>query len=505
MDNCNLYSLFQSRFPENRNEVFLAHSRINISFADIEHFSAKLGAILQTLDVFKGDRVMVQIEKSPENVMLYLACLRIGAVFVPLNTAYTASEVAYFLEDADPKMFICDPANEATIGEICKSNTSTTILTLGNKGNGTLIDKMSSEQQGSTVVWCDSDDLASIIYTSGTTGRSKGAMITHGNLTSNALALHKYWEWEPGDVLIHALPIFHIHGLFVALHCALLNASKVLFHERFEVNKIIQDLPAASVFMGVPTFYTRLLASPNFNKGVCRSIRLFISGSAPLLFETFSEFKERTNHSILERYGMTEAGMITSNPYKLSQRIPNTVGYTLPGISARISDTKGKKLSPGEIGVLEISGPNVFTGYWQMQEKTAEEFREDGYFITGDMATMERDGRISIVGRLKDLVISGGYNVYPKEIELIIDKLFGVKESTVIGVPHPDFGEAVVAVVVEDDGENISEASIKSQLVNTLAKFKHPKKIFYTKALPRNTMGKVQKNLLREIYAETFK
>jgi len=230
MDNCNLYSLFQSRFPENRNEVFLAHPRINISFSDIEHFSAKLGAILQTLDVFKGDRVMVQIEKSPENVMLYLACLRIGAVFVPLNTAYTASEVAYFLEDADPKMFICDPANEATIGEICKSNTSTTILTLGNKGNGTLIDKMSSEQQGSTVVWCDSDDLASIIYTSGTTGRSKGAMITHGNLTSNALALHKYWEWEPGDVLIHALPIFHIHGLFVALHCALLNASKVLFH-----------------------------------------------------------------------------------------------------------------------------------------------------------------------------------------------------------------------------------------------------------------------------------
>ena len=505
MNNCNLYSLFQSRFPENRNEVFLAHPRINISFGDIEHFSAKMGAILQTLGVFKGDRIMVQIEKSPENVMLYLACLRIGAVFIPLNTAYTAREIAYFLEDADPKMFICDPASEATIGEICKDNSSTIILTLGNNGNGSLIDKMSSEQQSSDVVWCDSDDLASIIYTSGTTGLSKGAMITHENLTSNALALHKYWEWEPGDVLVHALPIFHIHGLFVALHCALLNASKVLFHERFDVNKIIQDLPAASVFMGVPTFYTRLLAAPNFNQVACRNIRLFISGSAPLLYETFSEFKERTNHSILERYGMTEAGMITSNPYKSSQRIPNTVGYPLPGISARISDTKGKELSTGDIGVLEISGPNVFNGYWQMPEKTAEEFRVDGYFITGDMATMEGDGRISIVGRVKDLVISGGYNVYPKEIELIIDKLFGIRESTVIGVPHPDFGEAVVAIVVADKGKNTSEASIKSQLVNILAKFKQPKKIFYTKALPRNAMGKVQKKLLREIYADTFK
>jgi malonyl-CoA/methylmalonyl-CoA synthetase len=507
MDNCNLYSLFQSRFPENRNEVFLVHPRISLSFADIEHFSAKLGAILQTLGVFKSDRVMVQIEKSPENVMLYLACLRIGAVFVPLNTAYTANEVAYFLEDADPKVFVCDPANEATIGGICKSNASTTILTLGNNGNGSLIDKMSSEQQSSVVVWCDSDDLASIVYTSGTTGRSKGAMITHENLTSNALTLHKYWAWKPGDVLIHALPIFHIHGLFVALHCALLNASKVLFHERFDANKIIQDLPTASVFMGVPTFYTRLLATPNFNQGACRSIRLFISGSAPLLFETFSEFKERTNHSILERYGMTEAGMITSNPYQSSQRIPSTVGYALPGIIARISDTKGEELSPGEIGVLEISGPNVFAGYWQMPEKTAEEFRDDGFFVTGDMATMEEDGRIAIVGRVKDLVISGGYNVYPKEIELIIDELFGVKESTVIGVPHPDFGEAVVAVVVvvADEGENISEASIKSQLVNTLAKFKQPKKIFFTKALPRNAMGKVQKKLLREIYADTFK
>jgi malonyl-CoA/methylmalonyl-CoA synthetase len=347
------------------------------------------------------------------------------------------------------------------------------------------------------------DDLAAILYTSGTTGRSKGAMLTHDNLASNALVLHDYWQWQPDDVLLHALPIFHVHGLFVALHCALLNGSKVIFHSGFDMEAIISDLPRSTVLMGVPTFYTRLLDAPDFSTETCHNMRLFISGSAPLLPETFAAFKALSGHTILERYGMTEAGMITSNPYD-GARIAGTVGYALPGVSARVADENGQKIPHGEVGILEITGPNVFAGYWQMPEKTAGEFRDGGFFITSDMATMEPDGRISIVGRAKDLIITGGYNVYPKEVEIEINKLSGVKESAVIGLPHPDLGEAVTAVIVPNVASTTNEAIIKESLAPTLARFKLPQKIIFLSELPRNTMGKVQKKSLRESYVKLY-
>jgi len=492
----NLYSLFQRHFPAEGGQPFLIHARGEVSFDTVETKSARYGAALQARGVQKGDRVIAQVQKSPEAVLLYLACLRIGAIFIPLNTAYTLPEVQYFVEDATPRVIICDPASEASF-----SIFTADILTLGAAGEGSLPELAKGMSAEATVAPANPDDLAAILYTSGTTGRSKGAMLTHANLASNAEVLHEYWAWEKGDVLLHALPIFHVHGLFVALHCALLNGSTVLFHNGFSVEDVLRDLPKATVMMGVPTFYTRLLEAQDFTAETCRNIRLFISGSAPLLADTFASFEARTGYKILERYGMTEAGMITSNPYS-GARVAGTVGFALPGVQARVVDENGTEPPRGEVGVLEIIGPNVFAGYWQMPEKTADEFRPDGFFITGDMATMADDGRIAIVGRAKDLVISGGFNVYPKEVEDCIDALPNVTESAVIGLPHPDFGEGVAAVIVAQ-GE-ITEAEVQAHLTQNLAKYKQPKKLFFVEALPRNTMGKVQKKALRAAYATAF-
>jgi malonyl-CoA/methylmalonyl-CoA synthetase len=499
----NLYGLFQSRFPKDANTVFLKHARAEVPYGDLDAASGRFAAVLKAHGVTKGDRVVVQVQKSPEAVLLYLACLRAGAVYIPLNTAYTLSEVRYFVEDATPRLIVCDPVTEEQFTKAFTSKGAAHILTLDSVGAGSFTDHALKSKADPSVIDCNADDLAAILYTSGTTGRSKGAMLSHGNLSSNALVLHDYWGWVPDDVLLHALPIFHVHGLFVALHCALLNASTVVFHEKFDAEQIAKALPDVTVMMGVPTFYTRLLETPGFARQTCRNIRLFISGSAPLLTDSFNAFEALTGHKILERYGMTEAGMITSNPYD-GERIAGSVGFALPGVKARVADQDGNEVPQGEVGVLEITGPNVFVGYWQMPEKTAEEFRADGYFITGDMATMDESGRIAIVGRAKDLVITGGYNVYPKEVESLIDEIPGVVESAVIGVPHPDFGEAVTAVIVTLDGTAINIDTIQAYLSGKLAKFKQPKQIFVVSELPRNTMGKVQKKALRERYADTY-
>ncbi|MEH6628408.1 MAG: malonyl-CoA synthase [Motiliproteus sp.] len=503
MQNNNLYETFRSRFPKQKDTVFLEHERGLLKYQDLDADTGKVHALLQQLGVVKGERVLVQVDKSAEAVVLYLACLRAGAIFIPLNTAYTAEEVAYFMGDAKPVLLVCSPkALESVSGHATKLNVNH-VLTLDALGCGSFTDRLAGVAPCEYVEHCEADDLATILYTSGTTGRSKGAMLSHANLSSNAKVLHEYWQWEEGDVLLHALPIFHVHGLFVALHCALMNGSKIIFLPRFDIELVKRNLPRSTVMMGVPTFYVRLLDDPEFNREMCRQIRLFVAGSAPLLAETFEQFENVTGHKILERYGMTETGMITSNPYD-GDRVAGTVGFPFPGISARVANEQGDEISRNEVGVLEITGPNVFKGYWCMPEKTAEEFRDDGYFITGDMATMDDEGRISIVGRAKDLVISGGYNVYPKEVEIAIDDLNGIKESAVIGLPHPDFGEGVAAVVVKENGASITEQDIVGSLALKLAKFKQPKKVFFVNELPRNAMGKVQKKELRETYNDSF-
>jgi malonyl-CoA/methylmalonyl-CoA synthetase len=502
-EDANLYTLLRGRFPADSEATCLELADGTcVSYGEIDARSGRLAGLLENLGVVPGDRVLVQVGKSPEAVVLYLACLRAGAIFLPLNTAYTAREVDYFLGDAEPRLVVCDPRAEAELAPLAQQ-VNAMLLTLDTVGGGTLMGLDQEAPASDLVVPRAGDDLAAILYTSGTTGRSKGAMLSHANLASNALVLHEYWGWRQGDVLIHALPIFHVHGLFVALHTALLNGSPMLWLEKFDADAIIARLPRATVLMGVPTFYVRLLEDPRLDRDLVGNMRLFVAGSAPLLEETFNAFEERTGHRILERYGMTEAGMITSNPYD-GDRLAGTVGYFLPGVSGRVADEQGNEVARGEPGVLEIRGPNVFRGYWRMPEKTAEEFRADGHFITGDVATMADDGRISIVGRAKDLVISGGYNVYPKEIELLIDAIPGVRESAVIGVPHPDFGEAVTAVVVRDGSTELDEARVQSALAGELAKFKQPKRVYFVEELPRNTMGKVQKNQLREVYAATY-
>jgi len=499
----NLYTLLRSRFPEEADATCLELADgSRITYADIDARSGRMAGLLVALGVVPGDRVMVQVDKSPEAVVLYLACLRAGAAFLPLNTAYTAREVEYFLGDAEPRVAVCSPAAEAGLAPLAQ-RAGCTLLTLDAAGGGTLMGRFAEAGDSDIVVPVAGDDLASILYTSGTTGRSKGAMLSHDNLASNAQVLHDTWGWRDGDVLIHALPIFHVHGLFVALHCALLNGSPMLFLNRFDADAVLERLPRATVLMGVPTFYVRLLECAELDRDRVANMRLFISGSAPLLEETFNTFEQRTGYRILERYGMTEAGMITSNPLD-GERLPGTVGYFLPGVSGRVVDDDGNALPCGKPGVLEIKGPNVFSGYWRMPEKTAEEFRSDGHFVTGDIATLADDGRVAIVGRAKDLVISGGYNIYPKEIELLIDAIPGVRESAVIGVPHPDFGEAVAAVVVADGSGTVDESGVQQALTADLARFKQPKRVFFVDELPRNTMGKVQKNRLRELYGETF-
>lgn len=501
MPDRNLYSLFDAKFLVAGDRTALTHfdpSR-SLTYEGLRVGAARYANALESLGVKPGDRVTVQVEKSVGNVLLFLAVLKAGAVYQPLNTAYTPAEVEYFVGDAMPSLVVCDPAREEALRPIAET-AGAKLVTLGAEGKGSLADAATAALPEHATVARGADDLAGLLYTSGTTGRSKGAMITHDNLASNLLALHAVWGFRPGDVLLHALPIFHVHGLFVALGTAFLNGSEMLWHDRFDVGRLIADLPRASVLMGVPTFYTRLLSRDDFTAEACRNIRLFVAGSAPLLAETHRAFEARTGHKVLERYGMTETGMITSNPYE-GERRPGSVGYPLPRIEVRIADPEGRVLEAGGIGVIEVRGPNVFKGYWGMPEKTRQEFRDGGWFITGDLGQMEPDGRVSIVGRAKDLIISGGFNVYPKEVEDAVDALPGVAESAVIGVPHPDFGEGVVAVVT---GNPVAEAEMLGVLQERLAKFKLPKRIFVVDELPRNAMGKVQKAELRKRFGDTF-
>jgi malonyl-CoA/methylmalonyl-CoA synthetase len=489
--NANLYGLFRSHFRHRLGApCFIGADGSTTTFAEIDELSARFAALLRRYGATDGARVVAQVEKSIGAVALYFACLRTGAIYTPLNPAYTPSEVDYFISDAEPVLVaLAKPRKGAAphIEELGQDENSP----MWRAALETAPDPVLAERTG--------DDIAAILYTSGTTGRSKGAMLSIDNLASNALTLHDLWGFRPRDVLIHALPIFHVHGLFVALHCALLNASPSIFLPKFDAAEVRALLPQATVLMGVPTFYTRLLALPEFGASDCANMRLFISGSAPLLAETHRAFEMRTGKRILERYGMTEAGMIVSNPLE-GERIAGSVGYPLPGVSLRIADESGAPLSAGEPGMIEIKGPNVFKGYWRMPEKTAREFRADGWFITGDVGVQAEDGRVSIVGRAKDLIISGGFNIYPKEIEEALDAVEGVAESAAIGVPHADLGEAVVAVVAVQPGANLTEAQMLGALADKLARFKQPRRILIVEDLPRNAMGKVQKNVLREAY-----
>ncbi|TWI84785.1 malonyl-CoA/methylmalonyl-CoA synthetase [Roseibium hamelinense] len=474
-----------------------------LTFAGVLERSARYANALISLGVQPDDRVAVQVEKTPDALMLYLATVRAGAVFLPLNTAYTPAEIDYFISDAEPAVFVCDPKSESALRPIA-DRVGAKLQVLDSRGQGTLRDLADAVSPEFEDVPRLDDDLAAILYTSGTTGRSKGAMLSHENLASNARTLVTYWQFTENDVLLHALPIFHTHGLFVATNVMLMAGGSMLFLPKFDLDAALAMLPRATSMMGVPTFYTRLLGSDAFTKDLVGHMRVFISGSAPLSAEVHRAFRERTGHAILERYGMTETNMSTSNPYE-GERRAGTVGFPLPGVGLRIADPKtGREVAGGAVGVIEVKGPNVFQGYWRMPEKTAEEFRSDGYFVTGDMARIASDGYISIVGRSKDLIISGGFNVYPAEVETVIDELPGVAESAVIGVPHPDFGEAVVAVVAAKAGADVSPEAVLSALQDRLAKFKQPKKVALIDSLPRNTMGKIQKNILRDEHRDAF-
>jgi malonyl-CoA/methylmalonyl-CoA synthetase len=497
----NLYSLIADAALQAGNRSLIEEGgKVRLRYDELAQATARYAHVLCDSGARPGDRIVVQVEKSTENVLLYLATLRAGLIYVPLNTAYTPAELAYFISDAEPAIVICDPAKAEAIQPLARD---AMLLTLGADGTGTLPDRVDAiSEPDFEIVARSHDDLAAILYTSGTTGRSKGAMLSHGNLSSNALTLKEYWQWQDGDVLIHALPIYHVHGLFVALHGALLNGSTIIFHRSFDCDKVLADFERATILMGVPTFYVRLAAHRDLTMAACANMRVFISGSAPLLEATFDDFARRSGHTILERYGMTEAGMITSNPYD-GERIAGTVGYALPGVSVRVS-ADGHEVARGEPGVLEIKGPNLFRGYWRNPEKTAEEMRPDGYFITGDIATMADDGRIAIVGRAKDLIIAGGLNIYPKEIELAIDAVPGVGESAVIGVAHPDLGEAVVAVATRIAGATVNEAEVLKSIADRLARFKQPRRVMFVDQLPRNAMGKVQKAELRKRFAGLF-
>jgi len=470
----------------------------SVTFGALFAGAERMAAALAASGVEPGDRVAVQIGKTMQAIELYLGTVMAGAIFLPLNTAYTPAEVAYFVGDATPKVVVCDPGSEATMKGIAGG---ATVLTLDKAGRGSLRD-LADAQTGFEPVAREAGDLAAILYTSGTTGRSKGAMLSHANLASNSEVLRDYWRFTSDDVLIHALPIFHTHGLFVATNVALLAGARIVFLPGFDVEAIIAAMPGATAMMGVPTFYTRLLADARLNRELTANMRLFVTGSAPLLVDTHEQWEARTGHRILERYGMTETNMNTSNPYD-GERRAGTVGFPLPGVEVRIMH-EGREVPKGEIGVLEVRGPNVFQGYWQMPEKTAEELDADGWFITGDMARMDQDGYVIIVGREKDLVITGGFNVYPKEIESLIDDIPGVLESAVIGVPHPDFGEAVVALVVPETA-GLEPEAVSKAIAGQLAKFKQPKRVIMVDELPRNTMGKVQKKALRDSYAALFK
>jgi malonyl-CoA/methylmalonyl-CoA synthetase len=507
MDNRNLFAALRAAFPRDLDATAVeTDNGLAYSWRDLDRATAMIANLLQSLGLEEGARVAVQVEKSVEAMLLYLATLRAGYVFLPLNTAYQKAEIEYFVGNAEPAVVVCTPSNFGWVSKIAFQAGTQHVFTLGDDRTGSLLQRAGVQNDMQEPVHRGDDDLAAILYTSGTTGRSKGAMLTHGNLRSNAEVLKDYWGWKKGDVLVHALPIFHVHGLFVALHGALLNGSKMLWFAKFDPRKVIEKLPEATVFMGVPTLYTRMLAEPTLTKQACRNMRLFISGSAPLLLETFNAWKERTGHTILERYGMSETIMLTSNPYdaKLGERRGGTVGFPLPGVGVRVRDDQGQEVPVGEIGGIQVKGPNIFKGYWRMPEKTQEEFTADGWFRTGDVGRIDERGYVTIVGRSKDLIISGGYNVYPAEIEGYLNDMPGVAESAVVGVPHPDFGEVGVAIVIPKPGAKLEGDELVSQLKSQLANFKIPKRCFVVKELPRNTMGKVQKNLLRNEYQGLF-
>ena len=513
----NLFAALRAAFPADLDAVAVeTDNGLFYTWRDLEQGTAKLANLLASLNLPAGARVAVQVEKSVEAAMLYLATLRAGYVFLPLNPAYQSGEMDYFIGNAEPAVVVCSPQNFGWVSQIAFTAGTANVFTLGDDRTGSLLERAAHCNDTHTSVPRQADDLAAILYTSGTTGRSKGAMLTHGNLLSNAQVLKDYWGFQPGDVLIHALPIFHVHGLFVAIHAALLNGSTMIWLAKFDPQAVLAALPRATVFMGVPTLYVRLLAEVGLNRDATKNMRLFIAGSAPLLIETFTEWQQRTGHTILERYGMSETIMLTSNPYAAdarhggqSERRGGTVGFALPGVGLRVVDDASQPLPVGEIGAIQVRGPSVFKGYWRMPEKTAEEFTADAHgnrwFKTGDVGRVDARGYVTIVGRSKDLIISGGYNVYPAEVEATMNDLPGVAESAVVGVPHPDFGEVGVAVVIAKPGAQIDGDALIATLKGRLANFKIPKCCFVAPELPRNTMGKVQKNLLREQHGGLFK
>jgi malonyl-CoA/methylmalonyl-CoA synthetase len=514
--NQNLFAALRAGFPADLDAIAVETAEagapaLRYTWRDLDRATAMIANLLQSLDIPDGSRIAVQVEKSVEAMMLYLATLRAGYVFLPLNTAYRSAEIEYFIGNAEPAVVVCSPQNFGWVSKIAFTAGTRHVFTLGDDRSGSLLERAAHCSDQQVPAFRRDDDLAAILYTSGTTGRSKGAMLSHGNMRSNAVMLKDYWGWRKGDVLIHALPIFHVHGLFVAIHAALLNGSKMIWLGKFDPRIVIDRMPEATVFMGVPTLYVRLLAEPALTREAARNMRLFIAGSAPLLLETFTEWQQRTGHTILERYGMSETIMLTSNPYAADPRFGNqserrggTVGFPLPGVGLRVRGDDGADLSVGEIGGIQVKGPNVFSGYWRMPEKTAEEFTADGWFKTGDVGKVDERGYVTIVGRSKDLIISGGYNVYPAEIEGTINEMPGVAESALVGVPHPDFGEVGVAVVIARPGATVQPEAVIADLKSKLANFKIPKRCFVVAELPRNSMGKVQKNLLRDQYKTLF-
>lgn len=498
--NKNLYKILFDEFNQiETNICFDIPGKRQWSYKEIDNLSSLFASYLKSIGLKKGDRIISQTEKSVASIGLYLACLRTGIIYTPLNTSYTLKEVEYFIENIQPKLFVCTPDKMDSISLVCKKLNIPNYQSLGKSEEDPFLKEILTLKQSNVFENCEENDTAAILFTSGTTGKSKGAMITHGNLSSNAFALKETWNFTQKDTLLHALPTFHVHGLFVALHTAFLSTSKIIFLEKFDVYEITRNLKKSTVMMGVPTFYSRLMSEKNFNNNLYKDMRLFISGSAPLTEKTFNEFKNKTGHSILERYGMTETGMITSNPL-IGERVEGTVGFSLPDIKIRVAKDN-KILTSNEKGVVEVKGPNVFKGYWRMKEKTKEEFTEDGFFITGDIGQIDPQGRLTLSGRSGDMIISGGFNVYPKEIEIILNTIDGIKESAVIGVKHLDFGECPIAILVPDGLSNrIKDDFINSLLQEALAKYKIPKSYIWVNALPVNAMGKVQKKDLRLKY-----
>jgi len=496
----NLYTSYKEGFKNNLEGQFLYDDKgLNVTYRELDSETAKLANGLKELGLSEGDRVTVQVDKCIEMVYLYLACVRSNIIFHPLNPAYKEKELSYFLDDAKPSLFISNEETISSISDLSLEHSIDHLFVLNNDGSGNFSDISTSEDNYITVA-CSEDDIAALLYSSGTTGKPKGIMLSHGNISSNAESLVKAWGFQESDCLLHALPIYHVHGLFVALGCVFMSGSKLKWLESFDADVVLKSIPECTVMMGVPTYYTRLLKRDLLDSKLTEGIRLFISGSAPLLEETFNEFNQRTNHQILERYGMTETNMNTSNPLK-GNRKPGTVGLPLEDVQVRVVDEENNVLSQGEIGNLQIKGPNVFKGYWEMPEKTKEDFSKDGFFNTGDKGLIDEGGYVSIIGRSKDMIISGGLNVYPKEIESLIDKIEGVLESAVIGLSDEDLGEKVVAVIVSEESKTLDEKKVISEIKDQLAGFKAPKEVKFIDQLPRNAMGKVQKNILRETFS----